>query len=384
MADAMIWPDAAREQAFSGWLAVQAPAFGLVVPSLRLAASDAGFRRYLRIDSQVNGVGAGRSFIIMDAPPQHEDCRPFVHVQQLLAQARLHVPVVHAWDEAHGFMLLQDLGQQTLLQWLLAQQQQIQGDAQPQSLYQAQAWQAALVQRAQPWFLHAVDTLVALQQAVPAGQVPPYDAAVLQRELALFPQWYVQAHRQYTLSEAQQHSLQQVFDRIVAENLDAPQVLVHRDFMPRNLMMPPDGQGPLGLLDFQDALHGPITYDIASLMRDAFWSWEEDFVLDVTVRYWERARKAGLLAGKPEWESDFGQFYRAVDWMALQRHLKVAGIFARLGLRDHKPRYLADTPRFIGYIRATASRYRELAPLLRLVDEIEQTPVTEAFSFGRL
>lgn len=142
----------------------------------------------------------------------------------------------------------------------------------------------------------------------------------------------------------------------------------------------------LGVLDFQDAVFGPITYDIASLMRDAFLSWDEDFVLDVTVRYWEQARKAGLLGANSAsgWGADFGEFYRGVEWMGLQRHLKVAGIFARLTLRDGKPKYLADAPRFIGYIRATAHRYRELGPLLKLIDEIEGTTATTGFAFGRV
>jgi aminoglycoside/choline kinase family phosphotransferase len=175
-------------------------------------------------------------------------------------------------------------------------------------------------------------------------------------------------------------TLAAAFAQIVQRNLASPSVYVHRDFMPRNLMIPGDpGEPRLGVLDFQDAVYGPITYDIACLMRDAFLSWDEDFVLDITVRYWQKAQKAGLPV-----EADFGEFYRAVEWMGLQRHLKVAGIFARLTLRDGKPKYLADAPRFIGYIRATASRYRELAPLLQLVDEIEGTENASAYSFGRL
>jgi N-acetylmuramate 1-kinase len=160
---------------------------------------------------------------------------------------------------------------------------------------------------------------------------------------------------------------------------------VHRDFMPRNLMMPALAQAGaladlrLGVLDFQDAVHGPITYDIASLMRDAFLSWDESFVLDVTVRYWEKARAAGLPVGE-----DFGAFYRGVEWMGLQRHLKVAGIFARLSLRDGKPQYLADTPRFIAYIRATCARYGELKPLLRLVDQVEGIEAQGGYAFGRV
>jgi aminoglycoside/choline kinase family phosphotransferase len=175
-------------------------------------------------------------------------------------------------------------------------------------------------------------------------------------------------------------TLDAIFKLIIERNLAAAPVYVHRDFMPRNLMMPRDAAEPrLGVLDFQDAVYGPVTYDIASLMRDAFLSWDEEFVLDITVRYWQQALKAGLPV-----DPDFGEFYRAVEWMGLQRHLKVAGIFARLTLRDGKPRYLADAPRFIAYIRATAARYRELAPLLRLLDEVEGTQPAIGYAFGRV
>jgi len=196
--------------------------------------------------------------------------------------------------------------------------------------------------------------------------------------LQLFPEWYLGRHRGAQLSEKQRAVLERSFALIVENNLVAPQVFVHRDFMPRNLMLM-DEASALGVLDFQDAVYGPITYDIASLMRDAFLSWDESFVIDITARYWQAARKAGLPV-----DEDFGSFYRAVEWMGLQRHLKVAGIFARLTLRDGKPRYLADAPRFIAYIRATARRYRELVPLLRLIDEIEGTQVPMGYAFGRV
>jgi len=280
-----------------------------------------------------------------------------VDIANLLAQAGLRVPEVLAWDAPQGFMLLSDLGQQTMLDV-------IQPDA-PQA-------NAAL-------YHQAVDALITLQRASKPGVLPAYDAAVLRRELDLFPDWYIAQHRGITLTDAQRATLDSVFSQIIANNLEAPSVYVHRDFMPRNLMIPTVGSETLGVLDFQDALYGPITYDIASLLRDAFLSWEEDFVLDITIRYWERARKAGLPVG-----DDFGAFYRSVEWMGLQRHLKVAGIFARLTLRDGKPKYLADTPRFIAYIRATAGRYRELKPLLRLVDEIEGTTEATGFAYGRM
>lgn len=353
------WPSAARQAAFEAWLAPLAAAHGLVAQSLRPASADASFRRYLRID-----LAAGGSCIVMDAPPELEDCRPFVRVQALMAAAGLRVPQILAWDEAGGFMLLSDLGAHTLIE----------------------ALDPAAPAAAQTWYLQAVDVLIAWQKASRPGVLPPYDEALLRRELALFPDWYVARHRGIELDDAQQNTLARAFDAIVAHNLAAPSVFVHRDFMPRNLMLPTQADMPLGVLDFQDAVYGPITYDIASLLRDAFISWDEEFVIDITVRYWEKARRAGLLgaASAAGWGVDFGEFYRSVEWMGLQRHLKVAGIFARLTLRDGKPKYLADAPRFIAYIRATASRYRELAPLLRLIDQIEGVQEQSGWAFGRV
>jgi aminoglycoside/choline kinase family phosphotransferase len=232
----------------------------------------------------------------------------------------------------------------------------------------------------QPLYLRAIDALIAWQAASRPGVLPAYDKALLAHELALFPDWYLARHRGVQVEGRLRETLDAMFKLIIERNLAAPTVYVHRDFMPRNLMIPGDpGEPRLGVLDFQDAVQGPVTYDIASLMRDAFLSWDEEFVLDITVRYWQRALQAGLPVDR-----DFGEFYRGVEWMGLQRHLKVAGIFARLTLRDGKPRYLADAPRFIAYIRATAGRYRELTPLLRLVDEVEGTQAVAAFAFGRI
>ena len=357
-ASALTWPTPERAAACAQWLAALAPAHGLRPETLRLASADASFRRYLRLDTQ-----EGRTLIVMDAPPAQENCRPFVQVQALLQAAGLPVPAILAWDEAQGFMLLSDLGTHTAIS----------------------ALQPECPQEAAPLYRQASDLLLQLQQRACADSLPAYDEALLRRELQLFPDWYVAQHRQVRLDEAQQASLAQVYGQIVAHNLAVPSVFVHRDFMLRNLMLgTPDA--PLGLLDFQDAVRGPITYDIASLLRDAFISWEEDFVIDITVRYWEKARKAGLLgaASSSGWGADFGEFYRAVEWMGLQRHLKVAGIFARLTLRDGKPKYLADAPRFIAYIRATCARYRELAPLLRLVDQIEGSSAPMGYAFGRM
>ena len=354
------WPDAARHAAFDAWLAPLAAAQGLQPGTLRPASADASFRRYLRIDTHT----PGQSCVVMDAPPDKENCRPFVQVQALLQQAGLHVPQILAWDEANGFMLLSDLGQHTVIEKL--------DPAAPQDAY--------------AWYQQATDTLLQWQLASRPGVLPAYNEALLRRELALFPDWYIAQHRGMALDAAQQAVLDHAFNRIALHNLEAPSVFVHRDFMMRNLMVPTTPGGPLGVLDFQDAVYGPITYDIASLLRDAFISWDENFVIDITVRYWEKARKAGLLgAGSPSgWGADFGEFYRSVEWMGLQRHLKVAGIFARLTLRDGKPKYLQDAPRFLHYIRSTADRYRELGPLCKLIDQIEGTQEAMGYAFGRV
>jgi aminoglycoside/choline kinase family phosphotransferase len=361
-ATAITWSDPEREASFQAWLARTAPSHGLLPASVRLASADASFRRYFRVDAAGAAAQGAATRIVMDAPPDKENSEPFVRIASLMAAAGLTVPTVLDWDREQGFLLLSDLGTQTMMEVIDRDNAE------------------ANVAR----YRQAIDALIALQTASRPDVLPAYDQALLQRELSLFPDWYIARHRGITLTDAMRATLDSAFTQIIASNLSAPSVYVHRDFMPRNLMACEDGR--LGVLDFQDAVYGPITYDIASLMRDAFLSWEEDFVIDITVRYWQEARKAGLLGEKSAsgWGDDFGEFYRAVEWMGLQRHLKVAGIFARLTLRDGKPRYLADTPRFIGYIRATAGRYRELKPLLRLVDAIEGTQAVTGFAYGRV
>ena len=350
---AIHWADPRRAQAFDQWLLAQAQSHQLIPGSVRMASADASFRRYFRIDSALG------SRIIMDAPPDHENCTPFVQVAKLMHQAGLLVPEVLHWEQSLGFLLLSDLGSKTMLQ--------------------------ALSSRAHfapnlPRYQQALDALLAWQLASQPKVLPAYDHALLKRELALFPDWYLSRHRGVTLETESRAILDQVFELIIKRNLASPSVYVHRDFMPRNLMVSEDPeQTRLGVLDFQDAVYGPITYDIASLMRDAFLSWDEEHVLDVTIRYWSQARAAGLPVG-----DDFGEFYRDVEWMGLQRHLKVAGIFARLSLRDGKPQYLADTPRFISYIRATCTRYAELKPLLRLIERVEGSDVQTGYAFGRI
>ena len=358
-ASGVVWGSAQRAEDFSQWLASIAADQSLDPASVRVAAADAGFRRYLRVDSLAGAKGKAASRIIMDAPPDKEDCAGFVKIAQLLTDAGLLTPKVLAWDVSRGFMLLTDLGAHTMMAHI-----------EPNNA------NANL-----PRYQQATDALLQLQTASAPNVLPAYDAALLHRELALFPDWYVAKHKGFALSDTQRHTIDSAFALIVQRNLDAPSVYVHRDFMPRNLMLSEAGR--LGVLDFQDAVYGPISYDIASLMRDAFLTWDEDFVLDVTIRYWEKARKLGLMDYQG-WAQDFGAFYRAVEWMGLQRHLKVAGIFARLTLRDGKAKYLADAPRFIHYIRTTCNRYRELGPLLKVIDEIEGTENAVAWSFGRI
>ena len=358
------WASADRQAAFVTWLAAVTPGAGLNPETLRIAAADASFRRFLRIDRVPTAGDPAASRIIMDAPPEREDCRPFVQTAQLMQDAGLNVPRILDWSESDGFMLLTDLGPRTLMD----------------------AIDPADAEAARPLYIGAIDALIDWQLASRSGVLPDCDEALLMRELALFPDWYLERHKAVAIDAAMRETLDQTFATIVQHNLAAPSVYVHRDFMPRNLMLPAGAETRIGVLDFQDAVHGPISYDIACLLRDAFLSWDEEFVLDITVRYWQRAKKVGLLGASSAsgWGDDFGEFYRAVEWMGLQRHLKVAGIFARLTLRDGKPKYLADAPRFIGYIRATASRYRELTPLLRLIDKIEGSVAATGYAFGRM
>jgi aminoglycoside/choline kinase family phosphotransferase len=333
-----------RLDALERWIADRFPDKDF---ALAPASADASFRRYFRV---AFADGQPRTLIAMDAPPEREDCRPFVHVARLLADAGLHAPRVIDQDLDNGFLLLSDLGNTTYLAAL-----------------EADATQADRL------FADATDAIVKWQLASRAGELPPYDAALLRRELDLFPDWYVAKHLGVTLAPAQAAALERTFALILASNLAQPRVYVHRDYMPRNLMVCDPNPG---VLDFQDAVYGPITYDVVCLFKDAFISWEEERVLDWTVRYWEKARRVRLPV-----DADFGAFFRDLEWMGLQRHLKVAGIFARLAHRDGKHAYLEDTPRFIGYIRSVCRRYDALKPLAVLLDELEGRQTRAGYTF---
>ncbi len=312
--------------------------------SLRPASSDASFRRYFRVD----GLN-GDTFILMDAPPPHEDVRPFIHVAEVFGEAGVSVPKVLAQDVERGFLLLSDLGSTTYLN-------QLNHDS------------------AHKLYLDAIDALVLIQVQSKPDALPEYGRALLHRELMLFPDWYVGKHLGVTMTDKQTATLNKVFEVLLANNLAQPQVYVHRDYHSRNLMVM--GQGNPGILDFQDAVYGPITYDLVSLLRDAYIQWDEEMVLDWAIRYWERARRAGLPVNP-----DIDAFYRDFEFMGLQRHLKVLGIFARLYHRDGKDAYLKDLPLVMHYTRKAAGRYNALAPLIRLLDELEQKAPSVGYTF---
>jgi len=316
-----------RLTALERWLGAQLPGVPI---ALSPASEDASFRRYFRAR-----LADGRSYVAMDAPPEKEDCGPYLRVAALFAAAGVHVPQVLAQDPAAGFLLLEDLGGTTYLEHL--------SEASADELYAA-----------------ATDALIRIQAASRPGSLPEYGRALLERELRLFPDWYLARELRRELPPKESQTLEAAFGAVLANNLAQPKVFVHRDYHSRNLMV----CRPLpGILDFQDAVYGPITYDLVSLFRDAYVRWDEERVLDWVVRYWEKARGAGLPVDR-----DFAAFYRDFEWMGVQRQIKVVGIFARLFHRDGKDRYLADVPLVLDYLLSACRRYRELAPLARLLE----------------
>jgi aminoglycoside/choline kinase family phosphotransferase len=343
------WADALRQQAFEQWLTRVAALHGLLPGTLASASADASFRRYFRIGASVGGQAS--SLVIMDAPPPHEDVRPFVRIAGLIRDAGLHAPRVLECDAERGFLLLDDLGTTPYLQ----------------------ALETASPEVADRLMRDALHALVQFQQRVDASSLPPYDETLLMRELALFPDWCVTHEYGLTWSEAQRKQWDGVCRQLVDSALAQPVVAVHRDWMPRNLMLSTPNPG---ILDFQDAVRGPITYDLACLLRDAFISWDEEREVDWAVRWWDDARKAGLPV-----DTDFGEFWRQLEWMGLQRHLKVAGIFCRLKHRDGKPAYAADLPRFFAYMTKVALRYRPLQPLLVLMEPMSGQRITQGHTF---
>lgn len=328
-----------RLQALQDWAARQLGSDSLDIAP---ASADASFRRYFRVTAK------GRDYIVMDAPPAHEDCRPFIAVARLFADAGVHVPQVLAQDLDQGFLLLTDLGNTTYLS-------------------------ALNENTARDLYLASNDALIRIQQASRPGVLPEYDRALLTRELMLFPEWYVGKHLGASLTDDQAVTLNTAFEHLLANNLAQPQVYVHRDWHSRNLMVSDPNPG---ILDFQDAVYGPITYDLASIYRDAYIQWDEEHQLDWVIRYWEKARAAGLPVRK-----DFGDFWRDFEWMGAQRHIKVLGIFARLYHRDGKDGYLKDMPLVMHYLRKVCERYIELKPLFYLLDALQEKQPQVGHSF---
>ena len=320
-----------RQTELQNWLRAVYPEQNF---ELSFAAADADFRRYFRAT-----FADGKTVICMDAPPDKMSVAPYLKVQKLFNM--LNVPQVLHVDEAQVFKVLNDLGSTT---FLTAMQQEQGADAHKVLL------------------LEAIDELVELQKASRAGELPEYDRDIMLREINLFPEWFVAKELGRELNFKQRQLWQQTVVTLLPPLLAQPLVYVHRDFIVRNLMLTTDRPG---VLDFQDALYGPISYDLVSLLRDAFIEWEEEFVLDLVIRYWEKARVAGLPV-----PAEFDEFYRWFEWMGVQRHLKVAGIFARLYHRDGKDKYRPEIPRFLNYLRRTSRRYTELAPLYALLVEL--------------
>ena len=303
------------------------------------ASADASFRRYFR--ARIEGEPQTR--IVMDAPPDKEDTGPFIHVSALFAQAGAQVPEVLDRNPEQGFLLLTDLGSTTYLDALDADS------------------------------AHALGSLICIQRASTPGALPEYSREKLLAEMQLFPQWYLGTHKHIELSETERKLLDKTFEKILDINLAEPKVFVHRDFHSRNLMVTDRGAG---VLDFQDAVYGPLSYDLVSLFKDAYIDWDETFVLDMLARYWEAARQVGLPV-----REDFADFHRDFEWMGVQRHLKVLGIFARLFHRDGKDGYLADMPRVMHYLRKACERYGELKPILRLLDRSDPIDTTVGYTF---
>jgi aminoglycoside/choline kinase family phosphotransferase len=326
-----------RLNTLHNWLKALQPSWQLDLATLTPASADASFRRYFRIESQKPNF---ETLIVMDAPPQHEPLDAFIRVDLLLSNAGLNVPKILEQNTVEGFLLLNDLGTKTFLAELNNE-------------------------TADRLYADATHALVQMQLASKPGVLPNYDQALLQRELDLFPEWYLKKHLNIQLSDLQQAQLKQSFSFIIKNNLAQEKVYVHRDYHSRNLMVT-EKDNP-GVIDFQDAVYGPITYDAASLWRDAYIAWPEERVIDWVIKFWEAGRKAKL-----RMPDDFGQFYRDFEWMGLQRHLKVLGIFARLCHRDGKDGYLKDIPLVLEYAIATANRYIELKPLARILESTRQ------------
>lgn len=328
-----------RQEQITNWLQAEQ---GSAPVSLVIAAADASVRQYWRASWD------DRSLIVMDFDPASFDVQPFLARQAQLAGAGAAVPALLGQALALGLVALEDLGDATLASVLDEE-------------------------NAKGWYLRAIHDLVQLQAHTLDEGLPLFDGAFVQRELDICREWYFGQQFNTELADKELAIWERSCALIAQEVLQQPTVFMHRDYHSRNLMVKDD---QLRLIDFQDAVKGPIAYDLVSLLRDAYVTWNEAFVLDLAIRYWEMARDAGLPV-----HEDFSDFYRAFEWAGLQRHIKILGLFARLNYRDGKAQYLADQPRVFEYVRQVCLRYRELTPLGRLLLNLHGTPVETGFSF---
>src|SRR5690625_82760 len=333
------------------WLQQTKRTIAVDVNSLQPASSDASFRHYYRGQTR---TAPKQNIIVMDAPPAQENNAAFADNQRRLQAAGLKVPEIFDADFDEGFLLLSDLGPHNLLSIL-------------NEGYDAVATQAL--------YGIVLDLLVTMQQADTSG-LPVYDAERMRAELDLFYTYFVQNHCKITLSAQEKTRLDVIFQVLVTDNASYPMVYVHRDFHSPNLMMPTDRTLQPGLIDFQDAVLGPITYDLASLVMDARYYWDEAQQIDWAIRYWEKAQAAGI----PVCEH-FGDFHRAYEWMSIQRNLRILGVFCRLAQRDSKHQYLAHLPRVLKYLGQVIPRYEIFTPLRALLDRIEQKQTVLGITF---
>lgn len=327
-----------RYQQLVIWLRSLECHHNLHLDTLRPASGDASFRRYFRLNADQT------TLIVMDAPPDKEDIVAFVDITHRLAAQQLKVPTIIASNMEQGFLLLSDLGEDNFYHAL---------------------HKGLDHQRIQTIYRGAIQSLVQLQQADSTG-LPLYDQTRMLEELQVFEEWFVAQHCQITLTEQEHKALSTCFTVLVADNANVAHVVVHRDYHTPNLMMPTDDTLCPGIIDYQDAVMGPITYDLASLVMDARYTWSEEQQLDWAIRYWQAAIHADLPISR-----DFAQFHRAYEWMSVQRNLRILGVFCRLSLRDSKHWYLEHLPRLQAYIRQVTSRYEALSPIRKLLDRIE-------------
>lgn len=327
-----------RIEQLNDWLRLNLPDNKDQTPALESVAGDASFRRYFRVKNADH-----KTFIVMDAPPEKEDCRPFVEITEAWRKQGVKLPELFAIDLEQGFLILEDFGDTLLFQTVDGKSQDEQ-----RSVY-----------------LKAIDSLAGIQGLDNAKQLPAYDRALLERELALFTDWLIGTALNITLDDAEQTIIRMAFEILIDNALSQAQCAVHRDYHSRNLMALQSGQ--VGIIDFQDAVYGPVTYDLVSLLRDCYIELDSNLVQELALNYKQTSTIETVRSANE------ALFLKQFDLMGIQRHMKAAGIFARLALRDGKFGYLNDIPRTFGYILKQTARYNELQSLHSLLkNRIEQ------------